>query len=175
MPGASTGGFTDVLLRNGAREVIAVDVGYGQLAWALRTHERVTVIDRTNVRNLTAAQIGGPVGLAVADLSFIFLRVVLGALIDCVSPGGDLVPMVKPQFEVGRSRLAQGGVVRDPQLRAEAVLSVADAAAEHGWGVAGLARTRCPAAGNVEFFSGCAATPRRWIRLSYKLPLQSRR
>ncbi len=151
--GASTGGFTDALLRGGAREVVAVDVGYGQLAWSLRTHERVRIVDRTNVRNLTPAQIEGPVDLAVADLSFISLRVVLPALIDCVRAGGDLLPMVKPQFEVGRSRLASGGVVRDPALRAEAVLSVAQAAGSHGWGVAGLARSPLPGpAGNVEFF-----------------------
>jgi len=151
--GASTGGFTDVLLRDGAREVVAVDVGYGQLAWALRTDQRVTVIDRTNVRNLTPVRLGGSVDLAVADLSFISLRVVLGALIGCVRPGGDVLPMVKPQFEVGRDRLAPGGVVRDPALRAEAVLGVAKAAATHGWGVAGLAPSALPGpAGNVEFF-----------------------
>lgn len=151
--GASTGGFTDVLLRAGACEVVAVDVGYGQLAWALRTDDRVTVFDRTNVRSLTPAQIGGQVDLAVADLSFISLRLVLGALIGCVRPGGDLLPMVKPQFEVGRGRLAAGGVVRDPAHRVEAVLGVAEAAATYGWGVAGLARSRLPGpAGNVEFF-----------------------
>lgn len=151
--GASTGGFTDVLLRGGAREVVAVDVGYGQLAWSLRTDERVKIIDRTNVRNLTPDQIGGPVDLAVADLSFISLRLVLGALTECVRPDGDLLPMVKPQFEVGRDRLAAGGVVRDPVLRAEAVLRVAEAAATYGWGVAGLARSPLPGpAGNVEFF-----------------------
>lgn len=151
--GASTGGFTDVLLRAGAREVVAVDVGYGQLAWSLQTDERVTVLDRTNVRSLIPEQIGGRVDLAVADLSFISLRVVLPALIDCLRTGGDLVPMVKPQFEVGRDRLPAGGVVREPALRAEAVLDVARAAASYGWGVAGLARSPLPGpAGNVEFF-----------------------
>ncbi len=151
--GASTGGFTDVLLRAGAREVVAVDVGYGQLAWGLRTDERVTVLDRTNVRTLVRDSIGGPVDLAVADLSFISLRLVLDALARCLAPGGDLVPMVKPQFEVGRARLGSGGVVRDPALRAESVLSVAAAAAELGFGVAGVARSPLPGpAGNVEFF-----------------------
>ncbi|HLY33892.1 MAG TPA: TlyA family RNA methyltransferase, partial [Jatrophihabitantaceae bacterium] len=120
--GASTGGFTDVLLRAGAREVVAVDVGYGQLAWQLRSDERVVVHDRTNVRELTADAIGGPAELTVADLSFISLRLVLPALASCTDPAGDLLPMVKPQFEVGRERLGSGGVVRDPQLRAEAVL-----------------------------------------------------
>ncbi|MFD0823475.1 TlyA family RNA methyltransferase, partial [Micromonospora zhanjiangensis] len=123
--GASTGGFTDVLLRAGAAEVVAVDVGYGQLAWSLRGDERVRVFERTNVRSLTPELIDGPVGLTVADLSFISLRLVLPALAGCTSPDGDLVLMVKPQFEVGRDRVGAGGVVRDPALRAEAVLAVA--------------------------------------------------
>src|SRR5204862_268796 len=123
--GASTGGFTELLLRQGAAEVVAVDVGYGQLAWPLRNDSRVRVFERTNVRSLTAEAIGGLVELTVADLSFISLRLVLPALAGCTAPGGDLVPMVKPQFEVGRGRVGPGGVVRDPQLRAEAVLDVA--------------------------------------------------
>ena len=151
--GASTGGFTDVLLRAGAAEVVAVDVGYGQLAWAVRSDERVRVIDRTNVRTLTPEQIGGPADLTVADLSFISLRLVLPALAACTEPGGDLLPMVKPQFEVGRERLGTGGVVRDPRLRAEVVLGVAHAAAELGWHPAGVIRSPLPGpAGNVEFF-----------------------
>lgn len=151
--GASTGGFTDVLLRRGAGSVAAVDVGYGQIAWSLRTDERVTVIERTNVRTLTPEAIGGPVDLTVADLSFISLRLVLAALAACTSPGGDLVPMVKPQFEVGRERVGEGGVVRDPALRAEAVLDVAAAAAQLGLGVAGVTVSPLPGpSGNVEFF-----------------------
>jgi 23S rRNA (cytidine1920-2'-O)/16S rRNA (cytidine1409-2'-O)-methyltransferase len=151
--GASTGGFTDVLLRRGAREVVAVDVGYGQLAWALRTDSRVTVLDRTNVRTLTPDDIGGPVELTVADLSFISLGIVLPALVACTEDDGDLVPMVKPQFEVGRDRLGSGGVVRDPAVRAQAVVEVARQAARLGWGVAGVARSPLPGpSGNVEFF-----------------------
>jgi 23S rRNA (cytidine1920-2'-O)/16S rRNA (cytidine1409-2'-O)-methyltransferase len=151
--GASTGGFTDVLLRAGAASVVAVDVGYGQLAWALRTDPRVTVHDRTNVRALTPEQIGGPVELTVADLSFISLRLVLAALAACTGPEGDLVPMVKPQFEVGRGRVGTGGVVRDEQARVDAVLDVARYAAELGLGVAGVARSPLPGpSGNVEFF-----------------------
>jgi 23S rRNA (cytidine1920-2'-O)/16S rRNA (cytidine1409-2'-O)-methyltransferase len=151
--GASTGGFTDVLLRSGAASVVAVDVGYGQLAWALRTDPRVTVLDRTNVRGLTPESIGGEVSLTVADLSFISLRLVLPALARCTEPGGDLLPMVKPQFEVGRERLGSGGVVRDPALRAEAVLSVAEEAAKNGLGVAGVVASPLPGpSGNVEFF-----------------------
>jgi 23S rRNA (cytidine1920-2'-O)/16S rRNA (cytidine1409-2'-O)-methyltransferase len=151
--GASTGGFTDVLLRSGAREVVAVDVGYGQLAWVLQTDPRVRVLDRSNVRTLTPDAIGGPVELAVADLSFISLRLVLPALADCLTPDGDLVPMVKPQFEVGREGVGSGGVVRDPALRMSAVRGVAEAAAALGFGVAGLARSPLPGpSGNVEFF-----------------------
>ena len=153
--GASTGGFTDVLLRRGAREVVAVDVGYGQLAWSLRTDARVTTVDRTNVRSLDPAAIGGPAELAVADLSFISLRLVLPALAACIEPRGDLLPMVKPQFEVGRDQLASsgGGVVRDPALRVRAVLDVAAVAADLGLGVAGVTASPLPGpAGNVEFF-----------------------
>src|SRR3712207_3738077 len=128
--GASTGGFTEVLLSRGAGEVVAVDVGYGELAWSLRTDERVTVLERTNVRSLTPEQIDGPVDLVVADLSFISLRLVLPALTSCATPQADLLPMVKPQFEVGRARLGAGGVVRDPAHRQDAVLTVARAAAQ---------------------------------------------
>ena len=151
--GASTGGFTDVLLRAGASEVVAVDVGYGQLAWPLRTNDKVAVLERTNVRTLTPDAIGGPVEVTVADLSFISLRLVLPALAACTAPGGDLVLMVKPQFEVGRERVGAGGVVRDPALRAEAVLDVTAAASELGLGVAGVTASPLPGpSGNVEFF-----------------------
>jgi len=149
--GASTGGFTDVLLRRGAREVVAVDVGYGQLAWQLRTDPRVSVHDRTNVRELTPDQIGGPVELTVADLSFIPLTLVLPALAACTTE--DLLPMVKPQFEVGRERVGAKGVVRDPRLRAEAIRTVADRAYALGLGTRGMTRSALPGpAGNVEFF-----------------------
>lgn len=151
--GASTGGFTDVLLRRGAREVVAVDVGYGQLVWALQTDERVVVHDRTNVRALTPEDIGGPCEVVVADLSFISLKLVLPALAACASPDADLVPMVKPQFEVGKERLGSGGVVRDPALRAEAVLDVAVAAAGLGLGTVDVTASPLPGpAGNVEYF-----------------------
>ncbi|MEV6601938.1 TlyA family RNA methyltransferase [Actinoplanes sp. NPDC051346] len=151
--GASTGGFTDVLLRAGAARVYAVDVGYGQLAWPLRTDDRVTVMERTNVRTLVPEMLGGPVALTVADLSFISLRLVLPALSACTAADGDLALMVKPQFEVGKERVGSGGVVRDPLLRAEAVLDVAAAAAELGLGVASVAASPLPGpSGNVEFF-----------------------
>jgi 23S rRNA (cytidine1920-2'-O)/16S rRNA (cytidine1409-2'-O)-methyltransferase len=151
--GASTGGFTDVLLRRGAAEVVAVDVGYGLLAWSLRTDERVTVIERVNARSLTPQEIGGPVDLVVADLSFIPLGLVLPALIACTHPHGDLLPMVKPQFEVGRENLPSGGVVKDPEARAQTVRRVAGQAGELGWGVRGVVASPLPGpSGNVEFF-----------------------
>lgn len=151
--GASTGGFTDVLLRRGAREVVAVDVGYGQLAWRLRTDPRVVVVDRTNVRALEPTQIGGSVELVVADLSFISLTVVLPALVRCATPDADLVVMVKPQFEVGRERLGAGGVVRDIAARTDAVRTVAAAAAGFELGVRGVTASPLPGpAGNVEYF-----------------------
>jgi 23S rRNA (cytidine1920-2'-O)/16S rRNA (cytidine1409-2'-O)-methyltransferase len=132
---------------------VAVDVGYGELAWSLRTDERVAVHERTNVRELTPEAIGGPVDLVVADLSFISLRLVLPALTGCAHPDADLLPMVKPQFEVGRERIGAGGVVRDLGHRADAVLTVARAAAELGWGTAGVVASPLPGpAGNVEFF-----------------------
>jgi 23S rRNA (cytidine1920-2'-O)/16S rRNA (cytidine1409-2'-O)-methyltransferase len=130
-----------------------VDVGYGQLAWSLQTDDRVTVIDRTNVRSLTPEVIGGPAELTVADLSFISLGLVLPALAACTEVDGDLIPMVKPQFEVGKERLGAGGVVREPELRTEAVLGVAAAAARIGLGVAGVVASPLPGpSGNVEFF-----------------------
>ena len=119
--GASTGGFTDVLLRAGAAQVVAVDVGYGQLAWSLRTDPRVTVLDRVNVRELTPEQVAPAPGLVTADLSFISLTLVLPALAACAAPDADFVLLVKPQFEVGKGNVGAGGVVRDPALRAAAV------------------------------------------------------
>jgi 23S rRNA (cytidine1920-2'-O)/16S rRNA (cytidine1409-2'-O)-methyltransferase len=151
--GASTGGFTDVLLRHGAREVVAVDVGYGQLAWRLQQDERVRVHDRTNIRDLTRELIHGQVDVVVGDLSFISLRLVLDPIVAVAADDGDLVLMVKPQFEVGRERVGKGGVVRDLGLRAEAVVSVAEAAAERGWGPRAVTVSPLPGpSGNVEFF-----------------------
>ncbi len=150
--GASTGGFTDVLLRAGAGHVVAVDVGYGQLAWSLRSDRRVTVLDRVNVRTLAPEQVAPAPELVVADLSFISLRLVLPALVGCAAPGADFVLMVKPQFETGRE-LVRGGVVKDPGLRSAAVTRVAAAAAELGLGVAGITASPLPGpSGNVEYF-----------------------
>ncbi len=129
--GASTGGFTQVLLERGAARVLAVDVGYGQLAWPVRTDPRVVVLERTNVRNLDAGRPAVPPGLVVADLSFIPLELVLPALSRAAAADADFVLMVKPQFEVGRAAVGDG-VVRDPALRASAVQGVAAAAREAG-------------------------------------------
>lgn len=151
--GASTGGFTDVLLRNGAREVVAVDVGYGQLAWELRQDQRVKVLDRTNVRHLTLDHIGEPAEIVVADLSFISLTLVLPALVALTTSDADFLVMVKPQFEVGREKLGAGGVVRDPHLRLGAIEEVARSAWEVGLGVAGVTASPLPGpSGNVEYF-----------------------
>jgi 23S rRNA (cytidine1920-2'-O)/16S rRNA (cytidine1409-2'-O)-methyltransferase len=141
-----------VLLRRDAREVVAVDVGYGQLRWRLQTDPRVVIHDRTNVRTLTKGDIGGPVDLVVADLSFISLPLVLPALTSCTTEDGELVLLVKPQFEVGRDAVGSGGVVRDPQLRAGAIRGVADRASELGFGVRGVVASPLPGpAGNVEY------------------------
>jgi 23S rRNA (cytidine1920-2'-O)/16S rRNA (cytidine1409-2'-O)-methyltransferase len=149
--GASTGGFTDVLLRAGAAHVVAADVGYGQLAWSLRTDPRVTVLDRVNVRTLENVT---PVpGLVVADLSFISLTLVLPALVACAAPDADFVLLVKPQFEVGKGRVGSGGVVREAADRADAVRRVAAAAAELSLGVLRVTASPLPGpAGNVEYF-----------------------
>jgi 23S rRNA (cytidine1920-2'-O)/16S rRNA (cytidine1409-2'-O)-methyltransferase len=163
--GASTGGFTDVLLDRGAREVIAADVGYGQLAWPLRSDPRVTVLERTNVRELSLAVLGGPVDLVVADLSFISLTTVLPALTSCATGEADIVPMVKPQFEVGKDHVGAGGVVSDPRLRATAVLTVAKRAADLGWHPVNVTASPLPGpAGNVEYFLHLRSRPDRPLR-----------
>ncbi|MBA4609430.1 TlyA family RNA methyltransferase [Aeromicrobium sp. Marseille-Q0843] len=161
--GASTGGFTDVLLRREVAEVVAVDVGYGQLVWALQSDPRVRVFDRTNVRSIDTELIGGPVDLVVSDLSFISLTIVLPALMSVCRPDGDLVLMVKPQFEVGRENLGKNGVVRDPDLHAAAVHGVTTAAWAGGWGTRALAPSPLPGpAGNVEYFC--------WLRADAPAP-----
>jgi 23S rRNA (cytidine1920-2'-O)/16S rRNA (cytidine1409-2'-O)-methyltransferase len=151
--GASTGGFTDVLLERGAAAVVAVDVGRGQLDARLRADPRVEVHDGCNVRFLEPEAIGGPVELTMADLSFISLRLVLPALAAATRPDGELLLLVKPQFEAGRQAVGKGGVVRDPAAWAGAVRSVAEAAAELGLGPAGVCPSPLPGpSGNVEFF-----------------------
>ncbi|MBA2729268.1 MAG: TlyA family RNA methyltransferase [Euzebyaceae bacterium] len=152
--GASTGGFTDVLLRRGARRVVAVDVGYGQLDWRLRRNPAVVVRDRTNVRHLRPDDLPPPPAqLVVADLSFISLRLVVPALREVADPSADFLLMVKPQFEAGRGAVGKGGVVRDPATWGAAVTGVVDAAQGVGLGL----QAACPSpllgpAGNAEFF-----------------------
>lgn len=151
--GASTGGFTDVLLRRGAAHVVAVDVGHDQLVPELRADPRVEVREGVNVRHMTAADVDPAPELVVADLSFISLTLVLPALADVAAPGADLLVLAKPQFEVGRERLGSGGVVRDPALRAEAVLQVADVALGLGLEVRDVVASELPGpSGNVEYF-----------------------
>jgi 23S rRNA (cytidine1920-2'-O)/16S rRNA (cytidine1409-2'-O)-methyltransferase len=151
--GASTGGFTDVLLKRGVKKVVAVDVGYGQLAWQLQSDARVKILDRVNVRHLTAAQVGEQIDLVVADLSFISLKLVLPALFSVASEAANFLVMVKPQFEVGKDKLGAGGVVRDAQLRKEAVAAVAASAYEQGFGCLGVVASPLPGpSGNVEYF-----------------------
>jgi len=150
--GASTGGFTDCLLQAGARAVVAVDVGYGQLDPRLRQDPRVRVLERTNARTLEASQLGGPVDLATLDLSFISLRLVLPRLRE-IAPEAEVIALVKPNFEVGRDRVGKGGVVRDEALRAEAVRAVREAAVALGYSAAGEAESRLAGPrGNREVF-----------------------
>jgi len=141
---------------------MAVDVGYGQLAWPLRTDPRVTVLDRVNVRALQPGQVAPPPGLVTADLSFISLKLVLAALVACAAPDADFVLMVKPQFEVGKGKVGSGGVVRDPQQREAAISGVAQAALELGLGVLGVAASPLPGRrGTWSISCGCAAPRRR--------------
>ncbi|GAA4353339.1 TlyA family RNA methyltransferase [Angustibacter luteus] len=164
--GASTGGFTEVLLARGASEVLAVDVGHDQLAARLRTDPRVQDLPGTTVRGLSASTIGGRVDLLVADLSFISLQVVMGDLANLVTDGGDLLLLVKPQFEVGRERLGSGGVVRDHQLRADAVQQVARAGLAAGLLVRAMRASRWPGpSGNVEYFV--------WLTVQDGTPVES--
>jgi 23S rRNA (cytidine1920-2'-O)/16S rRNA (cytidine1409-2'-O)-methyltransferase len=160
--GASTGGFTDLLLERGAARVHAVDVGYGQLLPRLRADPRVVVRERVNARSLTARELGEAVDLVTADLSFISLRLVLPAIRAVLRPGGEAVLLVKPQFEVGRGEVGRGGVVRDEAKRRAALEAVAEAARRLGFEVLGSAESPLPGpAGNREWLLGLrvAASP----------------
>ena len=150
--GASTGGFTQVLLERGAERVLAVDVGYGQLAWSLRVDPRVDLLERTNVRGLTAESVPYAASMVVADLSFISLRTVLPALLACTASESDYLLMIKPQFEVGREQVGDG-VVRDPELRKASVAHVVRYAIELGLALRGVVASPLPGpSGNVEYF-----------------------
>ena len=162
--GASTGGFTEVLLSRGVAGVVAVDVGYGQIAWSLREHQRVHLLERTNVRHLEVTQLPWRPDLITGDLSFISLGVVLPALVGCMTPEGDLCLLVKPQFEAGREHVKRG-VVRDPQQHRAAIANVARTAEAHGCWVMGVtASPLLGPAGNREFFI--------WLRRSLVPPVE---
>ena len=151
--GASTGGFTDCLLQHGAAEVTAVDVGYGQFDWRLRQDPRVRVIERTNARFLTPDLVGGPFSLVVIDVSFISLALILPAVLKVLSQGGEVLALVKPQFELGPEKVGRGGVVRDPALQTAAVERVAALARSLGLQVRGTAPARIKGPqGNQEHF-----------------------
>lgn len=150
--GASTGGFTDCLLQRGASHVYAIDVGYGQLAWRLRQDPRVTVLERTNVRHLTALPNAALVDLVVIDVSFISLRLVLPTVARFLRPGGYVVALIKPQFEAGRGSVGKGGVVKDPQVHRRVLHDLLSWCLAQGWSVEGLVRSPITGPkGNVEF------------------------
>jgi 23S rRNA (cytidine1920-2'-O)/16S rRNA (cytidine1409-2'-O)-methyltransferase len=154
--GASTGGFTDCLLKAGARAVTCVDVAYGQLAWRLREDPRVTVVERQNARYLQPERLPYAAELVVVDVSFVSLAKVLPALVRCTAPRFDLLALVKPQFELGRGRVGKGGVVRRPQDRLEALIAAGEAARSLGVAVQGYCSSDLPGpAGNRESFMWC--------------------
>ncbi len=158
--GASTGGFTDCMLQNGARKVYAVDVGYGQLAWSLRSDPRVTCLERTNARYLTAEQIPEPLDFASIDVSFISLKLILPALRPLMREGGQVVCLVKPQFEAGKEKVGKKGVVRDPAVHQEVLEHFLEHAAQAQFHVAGLTYSpiRGPE-GNIEYLGYLTTLP----------------
>ena len=150
--GASTGGFTDVMLKNGAKKVYSVDVGYGQLAWELRNDPRVVCMERTNFRYVTSEQIPENLDFGSVDVSFISLRLILPPLKALLKPEGNVVCLIKPQFEAGRSKVGKKGVVRDPKVHEEVIHTIIDAAVEMGFGVAGLSFSPITGPeGNIEY------------------------
>ena len=168
--GASTGGFTDCLLQKGAKKVFAIDVGYGQLAWKIRSDPRVVTMERTNIRYVTPEQLGEPLDLSVVDVSFISLKLVLPAIQALLKPTGQVVCLIKPQFEAGKDRVGKKGVVRDPAVHAEVVESTCRMAEELGFGVLGV--TFSPVKGpegNIEFLAhlrrGAESGPRDVLAL----------
>jgi 23S rRNA (cytidine1920-2'-O)/16S rRNA (cytidine1409-2'-O)-methyltransferase len=162
--GASTGGFTDCLLKRGAEHVVALDVAYGQLDWALRSDDRVTVIERSNARALTADQLPYAADLIVIDVSFISVAKVLGAALRCAAERFDCLALVKPQFEVGRAGVGKGGVVRDPDLRRGALVTVGEYGRELGAAVLGYVSSGLPGPkGNLESFVWLAEASRGGI------------
>ena len=157
--GASTGGFTDCLLQRGVTSVCAVDVGYGQLAWSLRTDDRVTVFERTNIRHVDPVELGAPFDIVVIDVSFISLRVVMGHLLDLLGESGDLVALVKPQFEAGKGRVGKRGVVRDMEVHVDVLQGAVETAQAGGLVIRGLTFSPIKGPeGNIEFWMWAART-----------------
>ena len=153
--GASTGGFTDCLLQQGAKKVFAIDVGYGQLAWKLRSDERVVCMERTNIRNVTPEDLGEPLDLSVVDVSFISLKLVLPVIASLLKPDGQVLCLIKPQFEAGKEKVGKKGVVRDPAVHREVLENFLQTARDSGFTVRNL--TFSPVKGpegNIEFL-GC--------------------
>jgi len=172
--GASTGGFTDCLLQRGALDVCAVDVGYGQLAWNLRQDPRVDVHDRTNLRHSSAADLGGPFSLIVADLSFISLCTVAPAIVDLASETADLLLLVKPQFELAKGEVGKGGIVREAGDHSRAIRRVIECFDEMGFGTIGLTPSPIRGAkGNREFFVHTRNGPTTVTRLEIEETTQS--
>ena len=158
--GASTGGFTDVMLRSGAKKVFAVDVGYGQLAWKLRSDERVVCMERTNIRNVTPDDLGEPLDLSVVDVSFISLKLVLPVIYSLLKPDGQVLCLIKPQFEAGKEKVGKKGVVRDPEVHREVLERFLETAAELRFSVRAL--TFSPVKGpegNIEFLGHLSKSP----------------
>lgn len=152
--GASTGGFTDCMLQNGARKVYAVDVGYGQFAWKLRSDERVVNMERTNIRYVTPEDIGEPIDFASIDVSFISLKIVLPAAYNLLSPDGEIVALIKPQFEAGKGQVGKKGVVRDKNIHFEVIRGVLDFATENGFKLLGLSFSPIKGPeGNIEYLA----------------------
>lgn len=155
--GASTGGFTDCVLQRGADSVVAVDVGYGQLAWSLRTDDRVQVVERTNIRHAVPDDLGAPFDLAVVDVSFISLRTVLPHLLALLGKSGQLIALVKPQFEAGKGRVGKRGVVKDPLVHEDVVKAACGAIADAGMVLRGLTFSPIKGPeGNIEFWMWAA-------------------
>ena len=158
--GASTGGFTHVLCERGARQIYAVDVGYGQLDARLRNDPRVIVLERTNARYLTSAEVPEPVDLIVCDASFIGLRTVLPAPLALAASGARLIALIKPQFEAGRARVGKGGIVRDPAVHSEVCTTIRDWLTAGGWPVTGLVESPIKGRdGNTEFLIAARRGP----------------
>lgn len=169
--GTGSGGFTDVLLKEGAASVLAVDVGYGQFDWSLRNDPRVKLLERTNIRKADPMDLGGPFDLVVADLSFISLTAVTSVLTQAASPDGHLLLLVKPQFEAPRGEVPPGGVVGDPSVWSAAIQSVCDSLIGNGWSPRRVVPSRLPGArGNREFFvlasKGAGEDPKEMIALA---------